>query len=126
MNKKGSSCYVIASIDNPNIPIGTHHKSDLTPYNNNDGTAKPVYPIQQRGRPKNINILDTKQQQNNNIVQTVKTNNKQHNHKRSTENAKIINNNNFANNSSVNPNASADTPPRRSSRPRRTPNKLNE
>ena len=126
MNKKGSLCYVIASIDNPNIPIATHHISDITPYNNNDGTEKPIYPIQQRGRSKNINILDTKQQQNNNIVQTVKTKNKQHNRKWSTENAKIITNNNFANNSSANPNDSADTPPRRSSRLRRIPNKSNE
>ena len=59
LSKQGALCYEIASKENPNIPLGTHHVRDLTLYK---GTAtKPLYPIRRRGRPnkqnKDTNII---------------------------------------------------------------------
>lgn len=50
INKKGSSSYTIAEINNPNVPLSTYHASDLSLYEGD--TTKPVYAINRRGRPK--------------------------------------------------------------------------
>ena len=53
MGKKGSSCYVIADMQKPNVPIGTHHISALTLLNDGNVSSRPIYPIRQRRRPAN-------------------------------------------------------------------------
>lgn len=47
--QKGSTCYVIASVNDPHMPIATHHASALTPYEGQH--VEPRYPQRKRGRP---------------------------------------------------------------------------
>lgn len=73
MEKKGS-CFTIALEENPNIPLGTYHASDLTPYQGS--TATPIYPLRKRGRPKTgnndacANIKETEVLNNTNNTNT--------------------------------------------------------
>ena len=66
MGKKGSSCYVIADIQKPNVPISTHHISALTLHSDSNVSSKPMYPIRQGGRPANNaeNITANRQNEN--------------------------------------------------------------
>lgn len=54
--KKGSSCFTVASIENPNTPLATLHVSALTPYEGQIIT--PIYPKRKRGRPASNNIVN--------------------------------------------------------------------
>lgn len=62
IDKKGSSTYTVASVDNPTVPLATYHASDIFLY---DGRNEvPVYPLRQRGRPRKHNTIDTNNNQN--------------------------------------------------------------
>ena len=75
MDKKGSSCFVIAAIEKPTIPIATHHVSALTPYNDHATSSKPIYPIRQRGRPANNNNATQQPPKPNSQIQKPQTSN---------------------------------------------------
>ncbi|XP_075155461.1 uncharacterized protein LOC142228823 [Haematobia irritans] len=52
--KIGSCMYEVASLENPNTPLGTYHTSALTSYrgSNSSDAPAPVIPMRKRGRPK--------------------------------------------------------------------------
>lgn len=58
--KKGSNCYSIAAINEPNLPVATVHSSALIPYEGED--MDPVYPKRKRGRPSKESHVQHKQQ----------------------------------------------------------------
>ena len=74
--KEGAVCFKVASKENPNISLGTHHVSTLTPYKGPADT--PVYPMRRRGRPaiskQNPNTNTTTTPQNNPTTHTSTTN----------------------------------------------------
>lgn len=69
MEKKGSSTYTVASINEPDIPIATLHASAITPYEGQ--STAPIYPKRKRGRPnndsRNSNNLSDNTSQHSNI-----------------------------------------------------------
>lgn len=66
LNKKGTSCYTVASMDQPSVPIATYHSSDLTLYEGN--TDKPLYKLKRRGRPRKASSTDNTEQFENAIA----------------------------------------------------------
>lgn len=75
--KKGATCYVIASLDNTDNPIATHHAADLTPYKGKD--AEPSYPRRKRGRPRENRLVSLC-----NVAATSNENGTQHNNNTTT------------------------------------------
>ncbi|GFX82279.1 retrovirus-related Pol polyprotein from transposon 17.6 [Trichonephila clavipes] len=52
LTQKSPSSYEIASLDNPEEPLGVYHTSGLTPSTNDK--AKPLIPLRKRGRPPKV------------------------------------------------------------------------
>ncbi|GFX54887.1 retrovirus-related Pol polyprotein from transposon 412 [Trichonephila clavipes] len=52
LTQRSPSSYEIASIDNPEVPLGVYHTSALTPCTNDK--LKPLIPLRKRGRPAKV------------------------------------------------------------------------
>lgn len=53
LRKRGPASYEVADPDNPTVPLGVYHASNITPFMGDDQTTPdPVNKLRKRGRPK--------------------------------------------------------------------------